>query len=567
MTPISFTGIGLELSADRSLYSVVLAAAESCPQRPSLCTIDGREFTCAQLADRTRALAGALMERGVAPGDRIAILGRTGLDWALLDLAALAIGAVIVPIYPTSSAHQIRHILEDSGAEHFAAETTIDAERLICAGGDGIWLFDDVAMWPAPAELGGVDARIEQVAADDLAMIVYTSGTTGLPKGCKLSHRNMYASAANTVLHTSSMFGGTSCDQAVTALGLPLAHVFGQTILFACLVGGTRTYLLPGIPELLAVLPVVRPTFLALVPYALEKIRKASRQRLSVEAENDAVGRGLALLHGVTGDEKHDGAAELDQLGGRLRYVISGGASLDQSTSGFFAGFGVQILNCYGMTETATATTVNQPGSNRLGTVGRPIPATTVGIDEDGEILVRGSNVTPGYWGAAAAQCPVDADGWLHTGDIGQIDANGFLRITGRKKEILVTSGGKNVAPTPLEDRIRLHPLVSNAIVLGDGRSFVTALITLDESGHTTWRAWNDASDSRADPALLAELQTAIDDANSLVSRAESIRSFRLVDGDFTPANGLLTSSLKLKRAAIEAAFLADVDVLYMARA
>lgn len=396
MTPISFSGIGLELPADRSLYSIVLDAAESCPDRPSLCTIDGREFSCAQLADRTRAIASVLMERGVAPGDRIAILGRTGLEWALLDLAALAIGAVVVPIYPTSSPYQIRHILEDSGAEHFAAETSTDAERLTSAGGEVIWLFDDVATWQPDAEVPGLDARIAWVAADDLAMIVYTSGTTGLPKGCKLSHRNMYASAANTVLHTSSMFGGTSSDQAVTALGLPLAHVFGQTILFACLVGGTHTYLLPGIPDLLPVLPVVRPTFLALVPYALEKIRKASRQHLSVEAENDAVGRGLAVLHGVTTSERHYSATVLDQLGGRLRYVISGGASLDQSTAGFFAGFGVQVLNCYGMTETATAVTVNQPENNRLGTVGRPIPGTTVGIAEDGEILVRGSNVTPG---------------------------------------------------------------------------------------------------------------------------------------------------------------------------
>ncbi|MGW0443726.1 AMP-binding protein, partial [Nocardia sp. NPDC003054] len=246
-------------------------------------------------------------------------------------------------------------------------------------------------------------------------------------------------------------------------------------------------------------------------------------------------------------------------FGGQLRHVISGGASLDDTTAGFYAGVGVVILNCYGLTEAATAVTVSAPETNRLGTVGRPIPGTEVGIGDDGEVLVRGPHVSPGYWGAAADQRPVDDEGWLHTGDIGELD-DGHLRITGRKKEILVTSGGKNVAPTLLEDRIRLHPLVSNCMVVGDGRPFVTALVTLDADRAAKWQI--DHPDT--DPAT--EIQAAVDDANSLVSRAESIRAFRVVDGDFTVDAGLLTSSLKLRRAAIADTYSADINQLYVSR-
>ncbi|TQC45023.1 long-chain fatty acid--CoA ligase [Rhodococcus sp. WS4] len=412
---------------------------------------------------------------------------------------------------------------------------------------------------------GVLDPRISAVRADDAAMIVYTSGTTGLAKGCVLTHRNMYAAAANTVLQTGTLFGGDGQDQAVTAHALPLAHVFGQTILFACLVGGTRTHLLPGIPDLLPALPTVRPTFLALVPYALEKIRKAARRTLTPDVERAAVEEGLAVLRGVS-PAGATGGPVADLMGGRLQQVISGGASLDDTTAGFFAHFGVNILNCYGMTETATAVTVNEPRTNRLGTVGRPIPGTTVAIASDGEVLIRGANVTPGYWGAAADKTPVDGDGWLHTGDLGEIDQDGFLRITGRRKEILVTSGGKNVAPTPLEDRIRLHPLVSNCIVVGDGRPFVAALLTLDRDRYATWREQHGWSDGVDDTGLRAELHTAVDDANTLVSRAESIREFRVVDGDFTLEAGLLTSSLKLRRAPIENAYRAEIDTLYGVR-
>ncbi len=532
---------------------MISGAAADHPDRLSLCDADGTRLTSAEVDRRARALASALAARGIAAGDRVAVLGRTNLAWALLDCALLAIGAVVVPVYPTSSHSQIEHILRDSGSAHFAAESAEDAERLRAAGAGEVWTFANITEWAAGQVDPGLQDRIDVVRPNDLAMIVYTSGTTGVSKGCLITHRNMFVSSANTVRQTGDVFDGT------TVLALPLSHVFGQTILFACLFGGSRTHLLPGIPDLVPVLPTLKPTFLAMIPYGMEKIRKYCRTLLSEAEEREAVERGLDLMRARKTPDPvpHPVAAA---LGGELRYVISGGASLDDSTVGFYAAFGVVLLNCYGLTEAATAVTVSAPETNQLGTVGRPIPGTSVAIaEEDGEVLVGGPHVSPGYWGAAAGQTVVDAEGWLHTGDIGELDDDGFLRITGRKKEILVTSGGKNVAPTPLEDRIRLHPLVSNCMVLGDGRDFVAALVTLDPVQVERWRA------AEPDGDLTAAIQSAVDDANSLVSRAESIRAFRVVDGDFTVEDGLSTSSRKLRRAAIADAYAADIELLYSA--
>ncbi|MGQ4599376.1 AMP-binding protein [Nocardia sp. R6R-6] len=550
---VSVSENGFDLADTASLYSVISGAAADHPDRLSLCDADGKQLTCAEVDRAARALASALAARGVAAGDRVAVLGRTNLAWALLDCALLALGAVVVPVYPTSSPSQIEHILRDSGSGYFAAESAEDAGRLRTAGAGEVWTFEQIAEWTAGTVDPGLDARIAAVQANDLAMIVYTSGTTGVSKGCLITHRNMFVSSANTVRRTGDLFDGT------TVLALPLSHVFGQTILFACLFGGSRTHLLPGIPDLVPVLPTLKPTFLALIPYGLEKIRKYCRTLLSEDEEREAVERGLDLMRAQKSPEPvtHPVAAA---LGGELRYVISGGASLDDSTVGFYAAFGVLLLNCYGLTEAATAVTVSAPETNRLGTVGAPIPGTSVAIaEEDGEVLVGGPHVSPGYWGAAADQSAVDAQGWLHTGDIGELDDDGFLRITGRKKEILVTSGGKNVAPAPLEDRIRLHPLVSNCMVLGDGRDFVAALVTLDPTQVQRWRA------AEPDGDLTAAVQSAVDDANSLVSRAESIRAFRIVDGDFTVEDGLSTSSRKLRRTAIAKAYAADIELLYSA--
>jgi long-chain acyl-CoA synthetase len=591
VTTISHSRNGLDLPDEHGLFHVLDSAAATDPERIALARktetgwqdISIREFT-----EQVNTAARALLAQGVRFGDRVAILGRNRYEWVLADFAVLSIGAVTVPVYPTASGHQIRHVLTDSGAAWSFAETAEDRERLEAAGAEGVWLLAEVDQWKVTGREEELRERRRQVTADDLATIVYTSGTTGAPKGCMLTHRNMYASSANTVEQTGWLFRRTdedpSAGQAATLLALPLSHVFGRTLLLSCLCGGTRTALVPGIPELLAELPVFRPTFLALVPYALEKIRKRSRALVDPAAEETAITVGLADARGETVDPAAAEAYEaLDQdvyerlresFGGRFRYVIAGGASLDETTAAFYAGVGVTILNCYGLTEAATAVTVNAPDTNRMGTVGRPIPGTTVGIAEDGEVLVRGANVSPGYWpkGRKRAGAPAAASGerpWLHTGDLGRLDDDGYLVITGRAKEILVTSGGKNVSPTPLEDRIRLHPLVSNCMVIGEGRSYVTALITMDGAALTRWNADHgpapDGAGWTEHPGLLAELETAVEDANTLVSRAESIRRFRVVEGDFTVESGLLTPSMKLRRAVIEKTYADDVEALYRA--
>ncbi|MCM3922969.1 AMP-dependent synthetase/ligase [Frankia sp. AiPs1] len=575
---------GPVLPDDQGLWSVVEGGAQAHPERPLLGRTDVpgeaiREISSGEFAEQARTVAAELLALGVAHGDRVAIMGRTGYPWVLLSVAALGIGAVIVPVYPTGSEVQVRHTLTDSGAAWAFAETDEQVRQVSEAGAAALrrpaWNLDQVDAWVAAAA-GSADAdadadagarraafdeefaqRAGKVRADDLAMIIYTSGTTGLPKGCMLTHRNMFASSAGTVEQTGELFHTATLHrsqdrsqdgtQATTALCLPLSHVFGQTILFACLYAGTRTVLLPGIPELLPVLPVIRPTFLALVPYALEKIRKRVR-----DLPSDDISAAF---------------------GARLTQVICGGASLDDTTAAFFASADVNVLNCYGLTEAATAVTVNAPATNRRGTVGRPIPGTTVAIADDGEVLVQGANVSPGYWSAGERAVGRDATGpeedrWLHTGDVGRLDPDGYLVITGRRKEILVTNSGKNVAPTPLEDRVRLHRLVSNCMVVGEARPFVSALITVDPAPLAAWAASNGvplegAQDWREHPRLLAELQLAVDDANSLVSRAESIRKFRVLDGDFTVEQGHLTPSLKLRRAIIEREFTEAIAFLY----
>ncbi|CAJ61834.1 MULTISPECIES: AMP-dependent synthetase/ligase [Frankia] len=586
---------GPVLPDDQGLWSVVDRGAQAHPERPLLGRTDLpgeaiHEISSGEFAEQARAVAAELLALGVAHGDRVAVMGRTGYHWVLLSVAALGVGAVIVPVYPTASQVQVRHVLTDSGAAWAFAETDEQVRQVSEAGAAELrrpaWRLGQVDDWVAAAA-GSTDAaadadadadagarraaldeefvqRSGKVRADDLAMIIYTSGTTGLPKGCMLTHRNMFASSAGTVEQTGELFrtapqdgprgaqdgaqdGTLAPAQATTALCLPLSHVFGQTILFACLYAGTRTVLLPGIPELLPAMTRIRPTFLALVPYALEKIRKRVR-----DLPSDDVSAAF---------------------GGRLTQVICGGASLDDTTAAFFASAGVTVLNCYGLTEAATAVTVNAPATNRRGTVGRPIPGTTVAIADDGEVLVQGANVSPGYWSAGERAVGRDATGpgedrWLHTGDVGHLDPDGYLVITGRRKEILVTNSGKNVAPTPLEDRVRLHRLVSNCMVVGEARPFVSALITVDPAPLAVWAEANGVpldggQDWREHPRLLAELQLAVDDANSLVSRAESIRKFRVLDGDFTVERGHLTPSMKLRRAIIEREFTEAIAFLY----
>jgi long-chain acyl-CoA synthetase len=563
------------LPGDRGLFWVIAEHARLRPGRPLLAVTTGdgwSDVTAAQFYADVVALAGRMLGWGVEHGDRVAVLGRTSYQWAVTDFAALSIGAITVPVYPTASAGQVRHMVADSGATWGFAETPEQAALLTDAA-PGQWRAPVRLMAEATARGAGGGAGAESfaprsaaVSADDIATIVYTSGTTGRPKGCVLTHRNLYASAANTVGHEPALF----TENASTLLALPLAHVFGRTVLLGCLIAGTRTGLLTAIPDLFGAAAEFRPTFLMLVPYALEKIRKQCRSAAGAAAEQVAVdyARARAGAGGIPEPLRaaHD---ELDQtafarmrarLGGRCAHVICGGASLDETTAAFFDGIGIQVLGAYGLTEAATAVTISQPGARRPGSSGRPIPGVSVGIAPDGEVLVRGLNVSPGYWPVPGRPAG-EASGWLHTGDLGRLE-DGYLFITGRSKEILVTSGGKNVSPAPLEDRVRLHSLVSNCMLVAEARPFVSALVTLDLAAVDRWAATRGIGPGHPPwgelPELLAEIQSAIDAANLLVSRAESIRAFRVLDEDFTPAGGQLTPSLKLRRSVIEAAH-ADV--------
>ncbi|MGF7234548.1 MAG: AMP-dependent synthetase/ligase [Frankia sp.] len=518
------------------------------------------------------AFAAGLLARGVEPGDRIGVLGPTDYAWVVAAFAAWQVGAVLVPVYPTASVTQIRHIVAAAGVSACFAGTPALAKTLHDAGtslaADRIWLLDDERLIDDGQRVppGAVADRGASVGSHDLAAIVFTSGTTGLSKGTMLTHGNVFAAAAGVVEACWPIFRLPDGAPASTLLFLPLSHVYGLVTLVGCLWARVRTGLVGDAAALIGSLGTFRPTFLVVVPYALEKMRK------TVEA---------------AGNPPPDQVRAM--LGGRLADVICGGASLEESTGRFFAGFGVTVLGAYGLTESAAAVSVNPPDAHRLGSAGRPIPGTEVTIADDGEILVRGPQVSAGYWppagdgsGAAAAggsgpaaDFPRDDDGWLATGDLGRLD-DGYLFITGRRKEILVTSGGKNVAPAPLEDRIRLHPLVSNCIVLGEGRSYVTALITLDPRALAAWSAARGGATSDAttpadavpphqNPAVTAAVATAVDAANALVSRAESIRRFQILPADFSVADGHLTPTLKLRRAVIAEDFRTVIEALYTA--
>lgn len=551
-----------------------------------------RDVTAAQFNHDVRALAKGLIARGLAAGDRLAIMARTRYEWTLLDFATWAAGGVPVPIYETSSAEQVEWIVKDSGTRFLVVETTrheavAEEARGNLSGLEQIFVIDNgdldtLVSSGADVSDDQLDERIAGQSRDSLATIIYTSGTTGRPKGCELTHDNFLGLAENTIAKLGDVLDK---DDASTLLFLPLAHVFARFIEVLAVTAGRRMGHSADIANILDDFQAFQPTFILAVPRVFEKIYNKANEQATAGGKGKIFARAADVA--IAWSEGQDTGklplkvkvqhALFDKLvystlrakmGNKVEYAVSGGAPLGTRLGHFFRGIGVTILEGYGLTETTAPATVNLPDKVKIGTVGPALPGVSLRIADDGEVLIKGINVLRGYHDNEQATLDALQDGWFRTGDLGELDADGYLKITGRKKEILVTAGGKNVAPGVLEDRLRAHPIISQCLVVGDGKPFIAALVTLDEEMLPGWAANNGlgaltVEQARTNETVLAEVQSAVDEANKAVSKAESIRKFSILGEDFTEDNGTLTPSMKLKRNVIMRDFEDDVEALY----
>jgi long-chain acyl-CoA synthetase len=554
-------------------------------------TVSAQEF-----AARVHAVARGFVAHGVAPGDRVGIMSRTRYEWTLLDWALWTAGAVPVPVYETSSAEQVHWILTDADVTLLVVETAEHAATVAEVRPEAphlreVLLIDEGAV--ARLEADGqqvpdaeIAARRRSAGRDDLATLIYTSGTTGRPKGVELTHGNFSVLARNAV---EGLHEVVSTPGARTLLFMPLAHVFARFVEVLCMPAGAVLGHTPDTKSLLVDLAEFRPTFILSVPRVFEKVYNSAEQKAAAGgrlkifqwAARTAIAYSRALDDGRPGlglRVQHAVADRLvfhklrEAMGGRIEWAISGGAPLGERLGHFFRGIGVRVLEGYGLTETTAPATVNLPARTRIGTVGPPLPGTAVRIAADGEIEIRGPQVFGRYHRNTVATDEALHDGWFRTGDLGSLDDDGYLRITGRKKEIIVTAGGKNVAPAVLEDRLRSHPLISQVVVVGDGRPFIGALVTLDPEGLPGWCAARgrpelSVAEALHDPEVLASIDKGVERANKAVSRAESIRAYRILDRDLTIAGGHLTPKLSVRRTHVLKDFATDVEAIYAGEA
>ncbi|GAB6984768.1 AMP-dependent synthetase/ligase [Nocardioides pyridinolyticus] len=539
------------------------------------------------------AVAKGLIAAGVEVGDRVGLISKTRYEWTLIDYAIWFAGAVTVPIYETSSAEQIAWILEDSGAravvaegpDHLARISEVrsgleDLNHVWSIGGNAVGTLTSLGADISDEEL---EKRRTSATPLDLATLIYTSGTTGRPKGCMLTHGNFMFELGVAVDELERLFQE---EDGSTLLFLPLAHVFARIIQIGCVKSRTRMGHTADIKQLLPDLAEFRPTFILAVPRVFEKVFNTASQRATADgrgkifdaAAETAIAHSRGLERGKVPLPVRAKHAVFDRLvygklrsalGGNCVYAVSGGAPLGERLGHFYRGIGLVVLEGYGLTETTAALTANRPDAIKVGTVGQPLPGTAVRVADDGELLFRGGQVFAGYWRNEEATAEaLERDGWFHTGDLGEVDNEGFVRITGRKKEIIVTAGGKNVAPAVLEDRVRASLLVDQCMVVGDGRPFIGALVTIDRESFPLWAEQHGKTGTVADlvedPDLLATVQEAVDEANKAVSKAESIRRFTVLPGEWTEEGGQLTPSLKLKRNVVMRELRDEVDALYV---
>ncbi|MFE1177247.1 AMP-dependent synthetase/ligase [Streptomyces sp. NPDC058773] len=555
-----------------------------------------QDVTAATFLAEVRAAAKGLIASGIEPGDRVGLMSRTRYEWTLLDFAIWSAGAITVPVYETSSAEQIQWILGDSGAVACLVETpgheaTVESVRDRLPELENIWQIERDAIARLHAAGDGisddeVETRSALADADSPATIVYTSGTTGRPKGCVLSHRSFFAECGNIVERLRPLF---RTGESSVLLFLPIAHVFGRLVQVAAVMAPIKLGHAPDIKNLTDDLGSFRPKLVLGVPRVFEKVYNSARAKAQADGKGKIFDKaadtaiaysraldtpggpsfGLKLKYKVFDRLVYGRLRAV--LGGRATHAISGGAPLGERLGHFYRGIGFTVLEGYGLTESCAATAFNPWDRQKIGSVGQPLPGSVVRIADDGEVLLHGEHLFTEYWNNPAATKEALSDGWFHTGDLGTLDEDGYLAITGRKKEILVTAGGKNVAPAVIEDRIRSHALIAECMVVGDGRPFIGALVTLDEEFLPRWAeehghpAGVTPSQVAEDPQLLAAVQRAIDDGNAAVSKAESVRKFRILPTQFTEESGHVTPSLKLKRNVVAKDFAEDIEALYRA--
>ena len=580
-----------------SLVDHITENAEQVPDKVVFSVPRGAAWvgiTAKQFNDDVKAIAKGIIANGVEPGQRIGIMSRTRYEWALVDYAIWYAGATSVPIYETSSAEQVQWILSDSGAVAVFLEThkhkaVFDQVAVEIPDVTRMWVLDDGILEDLKSAGRGVsddelESRRATLSPASVATIIYTSGTTGRPKGCVLTHSNLMFEVDNVVQGLKEVF---LVEGSSTLLFLPVAHVFGRLIQLGCVRARVRLGHTADIKELLPNLQSFQPTFLLAVPRVFEKIYNSSQQKANAAgkghifetASQVAIDYSKALDDGGPGIGLKIKHAVFDRLvykklraamGGKLKWAVSGGAPLGSRLGHFFRGIDVTILEGYGLTETSAATTVSRPHALRIGSVGQPLPGASVKVADDGELLLAGAQIFAGYWNNPAATAEaIEPDGWFHSGDIGEIDDKGFVRITGRKKELIVTAGGKNVAPAVLEDRIRANWLVSQCMVVGDAQPFIAALVTIDPEAFPAWAKQAGKPESAtiadlvADAALNAAVQLAIDEGNKAVSHAEAIKKFVILPNDWTEEGGQMTPSMKLKRNIVMKECEAEIAALY----
>ncbi|WP_028280207.1 AMP-dependent synthetase/ligase [Arthrobacter sp. H5] len=590
------TDLLVHLPEDTSVTDLLIKQHGRAPQGALYAVKSGTEWldvTADNFLSQVRSLAKGLINAGVAPGDSVAVMSKTRFEWTVADLAIWFAGAVTVPLYETSSAHQVSWILEDSAAVVVLVENEEKAD-VVRQAKPGVRLYhmnyDDggADFATLTAEGAGIsDDALEAARTSrslkDVASLVYTSGTTGRPKGCEITHGNFALFAVNTLEFLPELLRE---ENARTLMFLPLAHVLARAVQLVCLAGGVKLGHTSNATELLDDLAAYKPTFLLVVPRIFEKIYSTAGQKAEAAGKGkvfeaaaatavaysralDAATRG-GRGPGLTLKARH---ALFNKLlypklravfGGEVTHTVSGASPLSEHLAHFFRGAGINVLEGYGLTESTAPCTANTVSLTRVGSVGIPMPGTSIRIDEDGEVQVSGVGVFKGYHNNPEANADAFTDdGFFRTGDLGSLDDDGFLTITGRKKDLIVTAAGKNVAPAPLEEKLREHALVAHAVVVGDGRPFITALLTVDPEAAEQWTSTNKYDGAAPASAIRAELQRAVDSANDLVSKAEQIRKFEVLDTEFTIESGYLTPTLKLKRTAVVKDFAAELDRLY----